>query len=206
MKILPLCYFPPVHWYAALAAEEEVWLEVCQHYRKQQLSSRTLIKVANRVLPLTIPVRRRGAKIAIRDKKMSHAENWQIQHWRSLESAYRNSPYFEYYGEEIQQSIVRAEENLLDFLMAQIDLMNNFLGIETKIRFTDTYLEPGNQKEDLRGDFSARVGILPEWFHTTPYPQVFGEFQAGLSILDLLFNLGPEARVLLLDSIKRDLF
>lgn len=204
MKILPVCYFPPVHWYAALLAEKAVILEVCQHYRKQQLTSRTWIKVANRSLPLTIPVRRRGAKVAIRDKKISFDENWQLHHWRSLESAYRNSPYFEFYGEEIRESLMIQEDNLLNFVMRQTHLIRKLLGIETEILLSKQYLESESEQKDLRGDFPSGMNGLPKWFREIPYPQVFGEFQAGLSILDLLFNLGPESKVILLKSISKD--
>ncbi|MCI4670012.1 MAG: WbqC family protein [Bacteroidia bacterium] len=200
MKILPVCYFPPVHWFAAICSEEEILLEVCQHYRKQQLTSRTHILVANRVLPLTIPVKRRGAKIPIKDKKISLEENWALQHWRSLESAYKNSPFFEYYDEEIKAEIFNREENLLNYLMSHISLMNSLMGITTRISFTEKYVERDSPFQDLRGDFDSGAKNLPSWFNPRPYPQVFGEFQAGLSILDLLFNLGPESKAFLLDS------
>jgi len=202
VKILPICYFPPVHWYAALIREKKVFLEVCQHYRKQQLTSRTHIRVSNRVLPLTIPVRRRGAKIPVKDKKISFGENWQLQHWRSLKTAYRNSPYFEYYAEEIHQSLMHKEEGLMEYLLIQLDLLNRMLSLDVQFELTKAYEEEDKFQRDLRGDFDPSLKKLPNWFYPVPYPQVFQGFEAGLSILDLLFNMGPEARIVLLEAMK----
>ena len=116
MIVLPVAYFPPIPWFTAIYDQEEILLEYCQHYRKQQISNRMYIKAANGNLGLSIPVQRRGRKMPIKDKKISYQENWTKQHWVSLYSAYRNSPYFLYYEAELEKIYKRKPIFLIDFL------------------------------------------------------------------------------------------
>ncbi|MEO0898774.1 MAG: WbqC family protein [Bacteroidota bacterium] len=200
MKVVPICYYPPVHWYASVIREEAVHLEVSQHYRKQQFTSRCHIKVANRILPLTIPVGKRGAKVPIRDKKISYEVDWQTQHWRSIYSAYRNSPFFEYYEDDVKGALFTTGLDLTHYLLLQMEGINRMLGMDTRFVLTSEYLEEENYGTDLRKAFDPSLKRMPTWFTPRAYPQVFGDFVGGLSILDLLFNMGPESRAYLMET------
>lgn len=192
--ILPLCYFPPVSWWAAaLALRGPLLLEAWQPYQKQQLSSRAHIRTANRVLPLTVLVARRDSHAPLALKQVSFAENWPRQHWRTLETAYRNAPYFEYYADGLRALLEAPPEQLADLLMATVSLAGAWLREDFQWQLTAQRLPPGAVQPDLRTAFDPSLRSLPPWFRAEPYAQVFGGFSPGLSILDLVFNLGPEA-------------
>ncbi|MEO1418969.1 MAG: WbqC family protein [Bacteroidota bacterium] len=192
MKVFPICYFPPVHWCAAAIHESVMALEVCQHYRKQQYTSRTHIRVANRVLPLTLPVERRGAKVPIQDKHITFQDNWPHQHWASLVSAYRNSPYFEYYEDELRPFFEKPETQLVPHLLNITVKLWELMQLSADFRLTQAFLPSDTYTQDLRQTFDASRRSYPEAFVVEPYTQVFEPFESGLSILDVLFNLGPE--------------
>ena len=202
MNIFPVGYFPPLPWFAAAIHEKHLLLEVNQFFRKQQITNRMHIRVANRVLPLTIPIQRRGAKVIIRHKRISYAENWPDHHWKSLQSAYANSPYFDYYRDELHRLYDSKPELLIDFLKKSIEWSCRVLGVEKVMKESAQYHPASYYQHDFRQDFDPGRKKLPEWFISKSYPQVFEGFEAGLSILDLLFNQGPESRKLLTESVK----
>ncbi|MEZ4827055.1 MAG: WbqC family protein [Bacteroidia bacterium] len=197
MNIYPICYFPPVPWFVAARRESVVRLEVCQHFRKQQYTNRAFIRVPNRVFPLTIPVERRGDKVAIRDKKISYAENWPDNHWRTIQNAYKHAPYFAYYESEIRNFYSRKPLFLPDLLTDSLHLSFKMTGLEIPFEFTEAYHPPETYHHDYRQAFDPGLHTLPPWFTAIPYVQLFEGFVPGLSILDLALNLGPESRLLL---------
>lgn len=162
------------------------------------------IKLSNRVYPLTIPVERRGKRMPLKEKKISYQEDWRRQHWNSLISAYKNSPYFEYYAEPIRITLYRSPIWLMDLHMELLDLMVKWLTWEGDIHLSEEYFPSEYYDKDFRKDFDASLNTLPPWFQTIPYPQVFDGFHEGLSMLDLLFNEGPVARGILLKSFKEE--
>jgi len=195
MIVLPIAYFPPIPWYSATWEEESILLEIHQHYRKQQYSNRMIIRSANRPLPLSIPVTRRGSRMPIKDKKISYQENWQKQHWQSLVSAYRNSPYFLFYEDELQKLYNQKPVYLLDFLELCLGFVQKKLQLPAHWTYTTEYFPSESYKgTDYREDFKPGGLVVPEWFTVKPYPQVFEGFVGGLSILDLLFTEGPEGK------------
>ncbi|MEZ4774850.1 MAG: WbqC family protein [Bacteroidia bacterium] len=202
MNIYPICYFPPVSWFAAAIREKNLTVEVWQHFRKQQYTNRAFIRVANRTLPLTIPVERRGDKVPIREKKISQAEPWAGNHWRTLVNAYRNAPYFEFYESRLEKFFQQEFIYLTDLLTASLDLSQEILGIELNISYTEAYFPEAHYGRDFRQSFDPSLQTLPEWFLVVPYTQVFDGFVPGLSILDMAFNLGPESRLFLRQSYQ----
>ena len=201
-NIFPIAYFPPVHWFAKAITCKQITLEVHQHFRKQQLTNRMHIRAANRILALTIPIQRRGSKTAIKDKKISYAEDWRKQHLQSLISAYRNSPYFIYYEEELAALYQREPTYLLDFLMEAFNFICKAYSIELDTCFTQEFQSLGFYENDFRDDFDPGLKDFPDWFMIREYTQVFGGFSPGLSILDLLFNEGRTGLELLRKSIS----
>jgi hypothetical protein len=198
--IFPACYFPPVAWFvAALREEAPLLIEGQQPYRKQRLSSRAHIRVPNRVMPLTIPVERRSALVPVHQKRISYAENWPHQHWQSLRAGYANSPYFEFFATELEAFYQARPPWLIDLLLASTQLALTWLGRSSDLTITEALHPAEAYVRDYRQAFDPGAKVLPTWFEPTPYPQVFGEFHPGLSILDLLCNMGGEARAYLLD-------
>lgn len=138
----------------------------------------------------------------MKEKRISYQEDWQRQHWNSLIAGYKNSPYFDYYADELKVCLDAQFDLLMDLHLALLKVLMNWLGWEGSINLTEEYLPSDHYSHDFRAAFDPSLKRLPDWFVPVQYPQVFEGFQAGLSILDLLFNEGPAARTLLLTSYQ----
>jgi hypothetical protein len=180
---------------AAIVQTQELILEIQDNYQKQSYRNRTYINTANGRLGLTIPVKH---KKSIGHKKTINAliENnflWQRQHWRSIQIAYRSSPFFEYYEDELAILYTKEYKDLQQFNIFAIELLLEMLGLDKKFKLSKTYENP-TEYIDLRILASAKMKnrsiIVPE------YDQVFAEtneFNAQVSVIDLLFSEGPNA-------------
>ncbi|UTW60862.1 WbqC family protein [bacterium SCSIO 12741] len=193
-KVLaPICLFGPISWYGQLLNREN-WFEVHEHFLKQTYRSRYVIYGNHGPLTLSVLLGGRSSKTKTRDIKISYQENWPQTHWRALKAAYSSSPFFEYYEEDIHTLLHGQETFLLDLNLKVHDWILDTLELEKDYQLTDEY-----QTEwagiDIRGgkknDFNA-----PHPFPS--YHQVFMDngapFLPNLSVLDLIFNLGNEAR------------
>ena len=179
--VLPCCYLSPVSHFSAYFRADEVRLEVCDHFTKQTLRNRCWIDGPNGPLALTIPIVKTEGKTLMRDIRVSDHGNWRHQHWTALESSYRQSPFFEYYADEFAPFYVKRWEFLVDFNEELMELVASLLDISKPVTRTLTY----------EGDAFAQ---LPP-FESRPYYQMFASrhgFLPDLSIVDLLFNQGPE--------------
>jgi WbqC-like protein family len=193
MRLFPVYYFPPIAWFAALAAGPDAVLEQWSHYRKQQYTNRCLILGANKVQVLSIPVQRDGEYVPLHQKRISYDQQWQKDHWRGIESAYRSSPYFEYYEHDLEECFEHQPQSLLEWNLKLTDLALKWLKLEVHYTLSDKYRGPDPDIMDLRDAFDSHEKV-PQWLQPEPYDQVFGtDFSPGLSILDLVFNLGPES-------------
>jgi hypothetical protein len=166
-----------------------------EHFVKQSIRNRCDIYGANGKLQLTIPKQRKGSdKTIIKEIQISYKQNWQKEHWSAIVSSYNSSPYFEYYKDELQPFFEQEEILLIDFNNKLQVVILKFLQEEKDIMPTTEYLHQGNFS-DLRN----HKWNLEE---QERYDQVFMEkhgFIANLSILDLLFNIGPESADYLLN-------
>lgn len=179
--LLPCCYLAPVSHFSAYYRADEVRLEVCDHFSKQTLRNRCWIDSPNGPLALTIPIVKEEGKTQMRDIRISDHGNWRHQHWVALESSYRQSPFFEYYADDFVPFYEKKWEFLADFNEELMALVASLLDISKPISRTSIY-------ED---DAFAQ---LPT-FEARPYYQMFASrhgFLPDLSIVDLLFNQGPE--------------
>jgi hypothetical protein len=194
---IELHYLPSLEFFCAIGAFEEIQLEYHQHYIKQSFSNRCYINTSQGVQLLVVPLREKHGKIPIKDVKIDYHQKWQNNHWRSIESAYANSPYFEFYESEIK-NILYQDHEFLSHL--NFDLLSFCLrSLRLKIKLTKTELfekELMTSISDIRQKITPKKSYLDRTFyHATPYQQVFGnEFVPNLSILDLLFCEGPHAR------------
>lgn len=206
MSIFPICYFPPIPWFALAIFEKEIFLEIHQYYRKQQLTNRTYIKTANGTLPLIIPVGRKGKTTHIWEKSASRTHRWKEIHWRSIYHAYRNSAYFAYYEDSFRSFFETSTKELVELLIDSINISCKCIGTSLILHKTKSYLDTEEFDRDYREEFSNKNREIAVWFNPIPYYQVFGDFKPGLSILDLIFNIGPESRELLLNSINEEVY
>ena len=195
METTLLCsaYLPPVSFFTAINKGGDVIIEQYDNYCKQTYRNRCVIATAGGRQVLTIPViKSEKPKQLMKDVRISDHGNWHHQHWNALESAYMNSPFFMYYQDDFRPFYEKRYEFLVDFNTELTLLIMKLAGIDKPIRLTESYGKKAENILDLR-NLSEPGTDEPGQF--TPYWQVFREkygFQANLSAVDLLFNMGPE--------------
>jgi hypothetical protein len=190
--LLSTAYLPPISYFRKLAMSETVFIEKHEHFVKQTYRNRCTIYGANGVQSLSIPLVNTHEKTLITQKRIAYKENWQNQHWRSIESAYRGSPYFIYYEDALKQFYEKRYEFLFEYNTEILQTILKLLKLSTRIEFTKEYLT--NIDNDYRNLINPKTVGHREDFPT--YTQVFSQkhgFKPDLSIIDLIFNLGPEA-------------
>lgn len=193
--VLPTAYVPPVHYFSYLIAAECVLIEQFETYPKQTYRNRCEIMTANGKFSLTIPVVKTfGNHTKTSDIGISSHQNWQLVHWRTIESAYANSPYFLYYKDMLLPFYQKKYDNLLHYNTLLLNVILEMLGMHKKIELTTTYLKNLPGGHDLRNTISPKRPVHD--FPFKEYYQVFADkqgFLPGLSILDLIFNMGGQA-------------
>lgn len=189
MTVLPTAYLPPISWFAQLSSGEPVVIEQYEHFHKQTIRNRCTIDSPNGELNLTVPIDKSnfstGAKCMMKDVRISYRENWQHQHWNAIQSSYFNSPFFEYLQDDFRPIYMQHWTYLMDLNEALIAKCCELIDIQPSITLSDDFIpQVGKGLES-----SVEIQI-------PPYYQVFAYkhgFQSNLSIIDLLFNLGPES-------------
>lgn len=199
--LLPLAYLPPVQYFAILVAADEVWIEQHETYPKQTFRNRCEIYSANGKLPLSIPVEKiNGNHTMTRDIRISDHQNWQAAHWRAIRSAYANSPFFLYYQDEILPFYQKKFTGLLEFNLEILQKIMELTGTGKRLKLTQKFEKHPEGILDFRREITPKKGFT--FFQLDSYYQTFEEkhgFIPGLSVIDLLFNLGEES----LDYILR---
>lgn len=200
--IFPLCYLGSVAYYAAMLKHGNVLLERFEHYPKQTVRNRSEIYGANGGLTISIPIQRKGERIPVSKAAISNADRWQKLHWRSLESAYRSSPYFEFYEDELAPYFNEPASNFWSFTEALHRQIISWLQVDLPVAYTDHFVKDNPSGVEYRVFFDR---VFPA--NAFPaYQQVFQSkhgFLPNLSIVDLLFNEGPNACNYLRKVIER---
>jgi hypothetical protein len=192
--VLPMLYMPPVEYFVALNKHKtNILIEREEHFPKQTYRNRANICSPDGVLALTVPVVK-GSKnhTNIKDVQISYDFNWQRLHWMSLQACYRRSAYFEYYEDDFAPFYENKETFLFDYNEKLLQLLLKLTKIKTSIVYTQTYETEYPGLTDLRTSINPKKE--PD-FKQIPYFQVFEEnngFLKNLSIVDLLFNQGPQ--------------
>ncbi len=182
-------YLPNIHYMAWVISQKEIALVTHKPYQKQTFRNRTEIYGANGKMKLTIPIVHSKIKESQIDETVAiHYENrWQKDHWKSLKSAYRSSPFFEFYEDDFYPFYHQKLEKLMDFNIALMEKVLSLIDAEVKLILEN---KTANEFRDL---IIAKHVVKKE---NPPYQQVFQSkhgFINNLSILDLLFNLGPQS-------------
>lgn len=190
-------YFPNIAHFWAIVNSDSICFEVSDNYQKQSFRNRTEIYGANGKLALTVPVSySQKNRQLYKDVKIANDESWQLQHLKSLQSAYSMSPFFEFYIDDLMPLFENHYDYILDFNLKCYDLLSDSLQLNSTSKHTSIFeIKPSENK-----DFRHLVKRNSKVQSFQPYTQVFTEkhgFISNLSILDLLFNEGPNAELYL---------
>jgi len=191
-------YFPNIHQFRQIIKANNILFEVSDNYQKQTFRNRTYIYGANGKLGLFIPViHTHKNRELFKDVKISYDSNWMDLHLKSLQSAYRSSPYFEYFEDDFIKLYSEKEKFLADFNIKCIKLISNLLDLDLDFKISNEYVKKTNDIIDLRDLSNARKEKKIE---TPKYIQVFESkhgYLNNLSILDLIFSEGTNSVLLM---------
>lgn len=220
--LLQTTYFGPVQWYQKLHRYEHTLIEQYDSYQKQTFRNRCIIATANGLQALTVPVdthpvlsasaastvlgasAAESTKCLLKDVRISDHNQWRRVHWNALQSAYSESPFFEYYADDIRPFFEQKYDFLVDFNEAIRQKMCELIDIHPSVEYTQEFLSPQEVSStphhpiihDFRDVISAKHPQPDADFEVKRYWQVFQHkhgFLPNLSILDLLFCMGPES-------------
>lgn len=186
-------YFPSIAAFVLMAKSEKVWFEVHDNYEKQTYRNRTYIYGANGKQTLSIPVNyTQKNRQLYRDVRISHTTPWQSKHKKSIESAYRSSPFFEFYEADLRPLFTKKPKFLMDYNIQCLVVLCACLGLEVNTQNTASF----EKDPPTFWDFRTLCQVHTELAPFEPYTQVFSVkhgYLNNLSILDLLFNEGPNS-------------
>lgn len=209
--LLSTAYLAPIPYYACLMHAPQIFVEQHEHYHKQTYRNRCRIVAANGVMDLSIPVVTCNNQ-DIRKVEIDYSKPWQRQHWLSLEAAYRSTPFFEYYQDDLKPFYQQQDiKYLFDFNAQMQQTICDLIDLHPQTVLTQDFVLPAFSASsaevlDLREAIHPKKN-LPEslGYRSQKYTQVFEQqlgFVVDMSIVDLLFNLGPESILCLHDSIS----
>lgn len=188
--LLSTAYLPNLEYLTQVIKHNTIVLEKYEHFVKQTYRNRCEVLTSNGRMTLSIPLIKQADKEIISDKRISYAEKWQQQHWRTITSAYKNSPYFEFFEDELKPFYETKHEFLFDFNTQLLQTVLHILRIKKQIQFTTQFEKTPNDVRDMR---MLSDGIQKDGLTQSSYYQVFSdkyEFTSNLSCLDAVFNLG----------------
>lgn len=196
-------HLAPISLYAQMYASQRIIIDDVSPFVKQTYRNRCIIATENGTQQLTIPVIHNGIQ-TMRDVRISEHGNWRHRHWNAIVSAYKKSPFFDYYADDFAHFYEERDGFLMDFNLRLHNIVEELLGLRHEITMLSA-AGSDNDYTDIR-EFAepADINRIPN-FKQQEYYQVFAlrnGFIANLSIIDLLFNMGPEGLIILRDSIK----
>ena len=185
-------YFPSISHFAVMAQADKIVLEMEDNFQKQTNRNRMYIYSPNGIQLLNIPVKHSSSKHQkTKDIQLETAFDWQKQHFKSLEAAYRNSPFFEFFEADIKPIFEKKHIFLMDLNLQTMEIISKCIGMKFDPIQTEEYFS-----QSIQTDFRSLVNGKKDSSQFEAYPQVFEEkfgFSNNLSILDLLFNEGRHA-------------
>ena len=191
-KIMVPPYFGPISYWKQIINSNILW-DVHQNYVKQSYRNRTFIHSANGLHKLTIPVKHSKIKFPMLNAEIDNKIAWQKNHWRSIQTAYSSSPFFEFYKDSLEQVYNMKYTYLVKFNFDMIKLVFEWLDIEIKLKLSKEYKVVYDNSLDLKKKIENQKHSISK---NKIYNQVFFEkngFLNDLSIIDLIFNEGPNS-------------
>jgi hypothetical protein len=187
-------YLPPVEYFSRILNADIILVEREENYHKQTYRNRCCILSERGIQILTVPVYLGSFhKIPIKEIRIDYSKRWQQIHLGAIASSYGSSPFFEFYFEDFERIIMEKYELLIDINSRLTDAALKILGLNKSPCFTTSFIPPAKMKNDFRYTISPKNKSA---LASKEYTQVFNrnkEFIVGLSIIDLIFNTGPEA-------------
>lgn len=204
--VLPIAYFPPVSWMAIFLYSESPLLEIHETYPKQTLRNRCNIMAANGSLRLSVPVKKPyGNKTKTSEVMIDKGSNWAVQHLRSFASAYRKTPYFEHFEGELSKMLLTDHDSLVQLNENSLKLVMRMLRADKDWRYTETFVKSEyalSQKAGFENAIAAMGLSFPNYYQA--FAERFG-FMPDLSVLDLIFNLGPAGSMRYLKNLATEI-
>lgn len=195
VALLSSAYFAPIQWYQKLHRYDTCLLERYDHFVKQTYRNRCIIATTQGPQALTVPIEKQPEpKVLMRDVRISTHGKWQQEHWNALLSAYGESPFYDYYIDDLRPFFFQQWDFLFDFNLAITEKICELIDIQPHLVPTDEYRN--ETEHDFREAIRPKHPLPDPTFQPKPYYQVYQQkfgFQPNLSILDLLFNMGPES-------------
>jgi len=202
--VIDLHFLPSLEYFCALRDFRNICFEKHEHYVKQSYRNRCFIKTAQGVAMLSIPLTGKHSRTVSGEVKIDYSTRWQNAIWRTIESAYRNSPYYEHYSDDLKKIIYSGTSFIFDLNLGVLSFCLESLKWSQQLSVTSEYEKEIKERfSDMRSTITTRNTYLERGlYRPSPYYQVFGSsFEENLSVLDLLFCTGPEAgRVLMASS------
>jgi hypothetical protein len=192
--LVSTAYLPPVEYFSVISHAHEIYIEREENYIKQSYRNRCYILSAHGRQLLSVPVYLGSQhKTPLKEIRIDYSKRWQQVHLRALTAAYNSSPYFQYYFENFEKTITRKIDFLIDLNSELTQTVLDILKLKIKLTCTTDFEPAGFIDNDYRYNISPKK---QSQFSVKEYMQVFNNncrFVQGLSIVDLIFNMGPEA-------------
>lgn len=191
--VLSTSFFPNIYYCNLLQSHNQILIDLGEHFIKQSHRNRTYVLGPNGVQKLIVPLQKWNNHTPVKDVRITYTENWQKQHWKTLESCYRSSPYFEYYEDDFKKLFLSSKFEYLKELNGEIlNFILHKLNLSPVISYSDKYISDAEEKLDFRNKIP---GFSSGSTTFKPYTQVFGNsgFVNNLSFIDLICNEGPNA-------------
>lgn len=202
MTVLSTAYFPPIIWMAYLYQKKEILIDTHETYAKQSYRNRTQIATATGAMNLSIPVKKpNGNQTKTFNIQVDTHQKWASLHWKSIKTAYQSAPFFLFYQDEIEAILKKKFHTLIDLNEHITKELASMIGFQADFKYSEDFIALENAENDFRFHIHPKKQLAIEF---PPYYQIFDEkhqFIPNLSILDLLFNLGPES-ISYLESLK----
>lgn len=204
--LIDLHFLPSLEYFCALEPYEKIFVEKHEHFVKQSFRSRCYLNTSQGVESLVVPLTSKHGKVPVKDVKIDYSQRWQSIHWRTLGSAYRKSAFYEHFAPDLNRILLTPHTFLFDLNSELLSFCLTSLGWQKEISETACYEEQSRVAvSDLRSVITPKKNYTTrDFYRPVPYYQVFGStFVPNLSIVDLLFNMGPQAAGLIRSSRGR---